>query len=155
MSLTEIRKSTIITDDGDEEEKLEQVQVFSECPYEITLNEFEKTGLDIIFYGQDHCDTMAIMQKDIDNDEIPRLKETQKLISNKDLMSKNFQEVIANLTECEKYIDGILNGTIEGDSELGRTLEDCLGQFSTDDMDLLDSLVASNFEDALLISSLS
>jgi len=44
---------------------------------------------------------------------------------------------------------------MEGDSELGRQLEDCLGQFSTDDMALLESLVAENFEDALLISSLS
>ena len=113
--------------DGEEEEKPEQVQVFSECPYTITLDEFEKTGLDIIFYGQDHCDTMAIMQKDIDKDEIPKLKETQKLISNKDLMSKNFQEVIENLTECEKYIEEVLEGKTEGDSELGRTLEDCLG----------------------------
>ena len=98
---------------------------------------------------------MAIMQKDIQNEEIPKLKETQKLISNKDLMSKNFQEVIENLSECENYIQDVLDGKTEGDSELGRTLEDCLGQFSTDDMDLLESLVASNFEDALLISSLS
>ena len=70
-------------------------------------------------------------------------------------MSKNFQEVIENLSECENYIEDVLDGKIEGDSELGRTLEDCLGQFSTDDMALLESLVASNFEDALLISSLS
>ena len=95
------------------------------------------------------------MQKEIDKEEIPRLKETQKLISNKDLMSKNFQEVVENLNECENYIQEVLDGKQEGDSELGRTLEDCLGQFSTDDMDLLESLVASNFEDALLISSLS
>lgn len=95
------------------------------------------------------------MQKDIETEEITTLKETQKLISNKDLMSKNFQEVIENLTECEKYIEDVIDGKTEGDSELGRILEDCLGQFSTDDMDLLESLVASNFEDALLISSLS
>ena len=34
-------------------------------------------------------------------------------------------------------------------------MDECLGQFSTDDMELLESLVASNFEDALMISSLS
>lgn len=101
---------------------------------------------------------MAILQdkdKEMNQEEISNMKETQKLISNKDLMSKNFQEVIENLTECEKYIGEVLDGKIEGDSELGRTLDDCMGQFSTDDMDLLESLVASNFEDALLISSLS
>ena len=70
---------------------------------------------------------MSIMQKDIETEEITTLKETQKLISNKDLMSKNFQEVIENLTECEKYIEDVIDGKTEGDSELGRTLEDCLG----------------------------
>lgn len=34
-------------------------------------------------------------------------------------------------------------------------MDQCLGQFSTDDMDLLEQMVASNFEDALMISSLS
>ena len=34
-------------------------------------------------------------------------------------------------------------------------MDECLGQFSTDDMDLLEQMVASNFEDALMISSLS
>lgn len=34
-------------------------------------------------------------------------------------------------------------------------MDECLGQFSTDDMTLLEGLVASNFEDALMISSLS
>ena len=65
---------------------------------------------------------MAIMQKEkeIDYDSIPKLKEKQKLYSNKDLMSKNFTEVIENLTECENYIQEVLDGKREGDSELGR-----------------------------------
>ena len=83
-------RTTTFTVDGEEEKKDEQVYVFSECPYSITLKEFEKTGLDVIFYGQDHCDTKAIMMTDVKEDDIPRMKETQKLISNKELMSKNF-----------------------------------------------------------------
>lgn len=94
-------------------------------------------------------------EKEIDYDTIPALKESQKLISNKDLMSKNFNEVIENLEECEKYIQEVLDGKRESDSELGRQLEECMAQFSTDDMSLLESLVASNFEDAILVSSLS
>ena len=70
-------------------------------------------------------------------------------------MSKNFTEVIENLTECEKYIQEVIDGKRESDGELGRQLEDCMAQFSTDDMELLESLVASNFEDAILVSSLS
>jgi hypothetical protein len=34
-------------------------------------------------------------------------------------------------------------------------LEECLAQFSNDDMTLLESSIASNFEDALMIGSLS
>ena len=83
--------------------------------------------MDVIFYGQDHCDTMAIMMTDVKEDDIPRMKETQKLISNKELMSKNFQEVIENLTQCESYINDVIEGKIEGDSELGRSLDNCLG----------------------------
>lgn len=75
VSAPDVRNTTI-TVDGEEEEKVEQVYVFSECPYSITLKEFEKTGLDVIFYGQDHCDTMAILMDKVDKDEIPKLKET-------------------------------------------------------------------------------
>lgn len=105
VSAPEIRKSLVTTEQGDEEKK-EQCHVFSECPYSITLKEFEKTGLDVIFYGQDHYDTMAIATSDakLEYEDIPKLKEQQKLISNKDLMSKNFTEVIDNLTVCDQYI---------------------------------------------------
>jgi hypothetical protein len=34
-------------------------------------------------------------------------------------------------------------------------MDECLGQFSTDDMDLLESLISSNFEDAIMINNLS
>ena len=43
----------------------------------------------------------------------------------------------------------------DGDSELARLMDECLGQFSTDDMALLEQMVASNFEDALMIGSLA
>lgn len=41
------------TDEEYEEERqrIEQVQVFAECPFKINLEEYEKTGMDIIFYG--------------------------------------------------------------------------------------------------------
>jgi hypothetical protein len=38
---------------------------------------------------------------------------------------------------------------------MGRLLNECMTEFSTDDMSLLESLIASNFEDALMVSSLS
>jgi predicted transcriptional regulator len=81
--------------------------------------------------------------------------ENQKLLSNKALMIKNFEEVIDNLKECDAYIQEVLDGKRKGDSRLGRMMDDCLGQFSTGDMEMLESMIVSNFEDALMISNLS
>jgi hypothetical protein len=36
--------------------------------------------------------------------------ENQKLLSNKGLMLKNFEEVIENLKECENYIQEVIDG---------------------------------------------
>lgn len=63
--------------------------------------------------------------------------------------------MIQNLDECDQFIQGIIDNGGEGDSELGRVMDECLGQFSTDDMELLEQMVASNFEDAMMIGSLS
>ena len=40
-------------------------------------------------------------------------------------------------------------------SQTGRLLADCMAQFSNDDLELLEQTIASNFEDALQIGSLS
>lgn len=49
----------------------------------------------------------------------------------------------------------MLDGKKEGNSDLGRLLDDTMGQFSTSDIERLEQLVASNFEDALMINSLA
>jgi len=41
----------------------QKITVFAECPFSFELAEFEKTGLDVIFFGQNHFDTMAILQQ--------------------------------------------------------------------------------------------
>ncbi len=86
----------------------QKITVFAECPFSFELAEFEKTGLDVIFFGQNHFDTMAILQqrkgKEIKQDQIGSLMENQKLLSNKALMLKNFEEVVLNLQECDTYI---------------------------------------------------
>jgi hypothetical protein len=89
-------------------------------PYKISLKEFEKTGLDVIFYGQDHFDTMAILQdkSDMDHEEITRRKGEAKLLTNKDLLDKNFSEVIRNLSECEKYVDRVLVSALSAKYDL-------------------------------------
>lgn len=70
-------------------------------------------------------------------------------------MLRNFREVVDNLGDCESYIQDVLDGKKEGNSDLGRLLDDTMGQFSTSDIERLEQLVASNFEDALMINSLA
>ena len=84
--------------------------VFSECAFSFALKDFEKSGLDILFFGQDHYDTMAILQQreDVAWSQIGKLMENQKLLSNKDLLLKNFKEVIDNLKDCEFYIQNVI-----------------------------------------------
>ena len=74
------------------------------------MMDFEKSGLDVLFFGQNHYDTMAILQQreDVAQDEIGSLNHNQKLLSNKHLMLKNFKEVIDNLTDCEAYIQDVI-----------------------------------------------
>lgn len=62
-SAPEVRLNEYTTpEDGEEVRSIEQVQIFAEVPYKIGLESYEKTGLDVIFYGQDSFDTMAILQ---------------------------------------------------------------------------------------------
>lgn len=100
---------------------------------------------------------MAILQQreDVAQDQIGQLNQNQKLLSNKSLMLKNFKEVIENLNDCESYIQDVIDGKRPDDSNMGRLLETTMSEFSSDDMSVLENLIASNFEDALMIASLS
>lgn len=40
---------------------LEKLPMFSELPYKFNLDHVDATGLDVLFYGQEHCDTMSIL----------------------------------------------------------------------------------------------
>ena len=105
-----MRSNECTDSNGDEQKRDDQVEVFAECPYRICMDEFHKTGLDLIFYGQEHYDTMAIVSGRVQTsqDEIGEKVANQKLLSNKDLLSRNFDEVIENLDECDKYIQSII-----------------------------------------------
>jgi len=44
------------------------------------------------------------MKDDMSNEKVSDLMTNQKLLSNKDLMIKNLDNLIENLKECEDYI---------------------------------------------------
>ena len=91
----------------------------------------------------------------IDRTNIHQMMENQQILSNRDVMLKNLQNLITGLTECETYIQGVVDGEIVGDSEIGRMMNKCMGQFNSDDMKLLEQLIKTNFQDAMLTNSLT
>lgn len=110
ISAPQVRKNAWKNGQGQEQSQIDQVQVFAECPYRISMQEFEKTGLDVIFYGQQHYDTMAIVseRQQPRQEEIGQKMQEQRLLSNKDLLARNFDEVIRNLEECDEFIQQII-----------------------------------------------
>lgn len=60
----------------------------------------------MLFYGQEHFDTLAIlsMKEDMTNDKVSDLMKNQKLFSNKELLTKNLGQLAVNLDECKNYI---------------------------------------------------
>lgn len=61
------------------------------------------------------------------------------LFGHKELLKKNFGELIANMKDCEEFIDDVLAGRQENRSDLGRLLDKCMSQFSKDDMEMLEN----------------
>jgi hypothetical protein len=42
---------------------LDQSPLFNELPYKFNLQNIDETGLDVLFYGQEHFDTMTIVDE--------------------------------------------------------------------------------------------
>lgn len=107
---------------------LAECALFSELPYKFNLENYDKSGLDVLFYGQDHYDTMAILddKKDISQETIGDLLKQQKVLSNRNLMLKNFGKLIENLSDCELYIQNIIDGNQDADPEIGHMLNQAL-----------------------------
>ena len=79
----------------------------------------------------------------------------QKILSNRELMLKNFRKLIENLEDCEDYIKKVIDGKITGDVEIGRQLNKCLSQFTNEDMALLEQMIHTNFKDAMMSNNLA
>jgi hypothetical protein len=75
---------------------LKRNPIFCELNYKFSLENFQKTGLDVLFYGQEHFDTLAIlsMKEDMSSEKVKDLMTNQKLLSNRDLMIKNLDMLI-------------------------------------------------------------
>ena len=54
-------------------------------PYKFKLDNLQASGLDVLFYNQEHYDTMSILddKKDISQENIGELLKNQKILSNR------------------------------------------------------------------------
>jgi hypothetical protein len=70
---------------------LKKNPIFCELSYTFALDNYHKTGLDVLFYGQEHFDTLAIlsMKEEMKDGKVSELMKNQKLFSNKELMIRN------------------------------------------------------------------
>jgi hypothetical protein len=91
----------------------------------------------------------------INQETVREMMENQHILSNRDVMLKNLQNLITGLDECEAYIEKVVEGDIVGDAEIGRMMNKCMGQFNSQDMLLLEQLIRTNFQDAMLTNSLT
>lgn len=59
------------------------------------------------------------------------------------------------MSECEDYIQQVIDGKRQPDPEVARALNLCISQFSTDDMQVLERMVQENFHDAMMVNTLA
>ena len=135
---------------------LPKCPLFSEMPYKFNLENIDRTGLDVLFFGQDHFDTMAILDNKtkIDKENFGDQLENQRLFSNRDLMLKNFTQLIDNLDRCEKYLQDVADGNQEANTEVAQAINKCMSIFSKNDLEALKQMAQSNYKDVVMTSNL-
>jgi hypothetical protein len=126
-------------------------------PFKFNLKNVSETGLDLIFYGQDHFDTISILddRRDISQETIGDYIKNQKVLSNRHVLLRNLAKLIENLDDVENYIQQVLDKKLPGEPEIGRLINKCMGHFNAADLSQLEEMVHTNFKNALLTNSLS
>lgn len=125
------------------------------------MEKYQRSGLDVLFYGQEHFDTLAILSQrpgeddQISESKIGDLMKNQKLFSNKELLLRNLSQLCLNMTECETYIQQVVEGKTTPNAEIAHALNQCISQFSTDDLALLEGMVRENYHDAVMVNTLA
>jgi hypothetical protein len=109
---------------------LKTIPILCELTYNFAMSQQQRTGLDVLFYGQEHFDTLAILsqQKDggISESRVADLMKNQKLFTNKELMLRNMTQLCLNMRECEEYIEGVVAGRRPADPHVAHALNQCI-----------------------------
>lgn len=131
--------------------------IFCECSYSFVTEGEHAAGLDLVFYGQRHCDTLGVLDEknEIQAEEIKDLMNNQSLYTNRQSFKASMHALVASLKECEEYVAEVVAGKREGDPEIGRKLNKVMSLFSTADVEMLERMVADNYEDLSLVSKIA
>ncbi len=70
-------------------------------------------------------------------------------------MLRNLTQLCLNMKECESYIQDVIEKRVQPDPEIAHSLNQCVSQFSTDDLALLEVMVRENFHDAVMVNTLA
>ena len=63
--------------------------------------------------------------------------------------------MVRNLQQLCLNIKDVIAGSITADPEISRALNQCISQFSTDDLKVLEGMVKENFQDAVMVNTLA
>jgi hypothetical protein len=135
--------------------------VFDKVPCEIITENMTDIGLDTVLYGQDNIDTLSVYWRKATNsegltlDKIDEIKGIQKLFDSTEKLKINIANIADMLEAAYSYVDDVIEGTIEGDQEIGRALNNCLSKISHINADSIESLLKDHYQDLLTLSKLT
>lgn len=70
-------------------------------------------------------------------------------------MLRNLSQLTLNISECEDYIQNVIEGKQQPDKLVAQALNQCISQFSSDDLAVLESMVKDNYHDAVMVNTLA
>jgi len=134
-----------------------KMPVFCEIQHSFATQNISESGLDILFFGQEHYDTQALLTKNqsVEQSMITELSKNQRLFSNKEYLQKNLKDMIASVKVLEEYAESVAAGKREGDPQIAKELNDLMSIFSECDLGILEEMVKSNYEETIVAGSLA
>lgn len=135
--------------------------VFNNIPNEVITNNMTESGLDTVLHGQENFDTLSVYwrqatrSKELAYDEVDALKKTQKLYDTTEKIKLTISNISDMLEEAKEYVNNVVEGSIEGDPEIGRALNNCLSKISHISADSIEKLLKDHYQDLLTLCKLT
>jgi len=110
---------------------------FQEVPSEVYTTEADKSGLNLLL-----------------NSGRPSPGKSEVAL-NKDALDSTLENLLEVVEIAESYVNGVLDGSIVGDAEIGRALSKALCSEPVSQLEIFDQMCQSSVQDNLMVSYLS